>query len=405
MESLGAPCPAWMVTRFEEAGGTISFRRFMELALHDPDHGAYGAGILRVGPDGDFVTSPSMGTDFAALLALQLVQWFDQLAVLHPEAPLCLVDIGPGEGDLAADLITELNRLQPEWLDRLELILVEVNQGMAARQRKRLDQVDSLAVTWRSLEQLSSQPLIGVFLAHELLDALPVERLVNREGELNQLLVTAAMGSDQTVRLQWAEQPLPEALEEQLQWAEHQCDLVLPPAGAPEGWTTEWHHSVPDWLQSAAGALGHGVLLIVDYAHEAARYYSALRSAGTLLAYRHQKVSNDLLGQAGLTDLTAHLCIDTLIAQARQRGWLCLGHCRQGEALLSLGLAERLHNLQRLPTDQLALALQRREALLRLVDPGALGDFRWIALQRCRDLSDDPLPLQARFLEPPSEIS
>ena len=51
---------------------------------------------------------------------------------------------------------------------------------------------------------------------------------------------------------------------------------------------------------------------------------------------------------------------------------------KQGEALLALGLAERLHGLQQLPGQQLAEALQRREALLRLVDPAGLGAFRWL---------------------------
>jgi SAM-dependent MidA family methyltransferase len=61
-------------------------------------------------------------------------------------------------------------------------------------------------------------------------------------------------------------------------------------------------------------------------------------------------------------------------------GWQPLGQCRQGQALLALGLAERLHGLQQ--GSDLAAQLARREALLRLVDPAALGDFRWLAYGR-----------------------
>ena len=61
-----------------------------------------------------------------------------------------------------------------------------------------------------------------------------------------------------------------------------------------------------------------------------------------------------------------------------QAGWTALDQVRQGEALLALGLAERLYGLQLLPPAELPQALQRREALLRLVDPSGLGDFRWI---------------------------
>ena len=49
----------------------------------------------------------------------------------------------------------------------------------------------------------------------------------------------------------------------------------------------------------------------------------------------------------------------------------------------------------------LGTLLARREALLRLVDPAALGDFRWLAFRRgpASALADPALPLFLR--EPP----
>jgi SAM-dependent MidA family methyltransferase len=47
--------------------------------------------------------------------------------------------------------------------------------------------------------------------------------------------------------------------------------------------------------------------------------------------------------------------------------------------LLALGLAQRLHGLQAGSAAELPDLLRRREALLRLVDPHALGEFRWQA--------------------------
>ena len=54
----------------------------------------------------------------------------------------------------------------------------------------------------------------------------------------------------------------------------------------------------------------------------------------------------------------------------------------QGQALLALGLAERLHGLQQEAPAALATVLARREAMLRLVAPVALGDFRGLAYGR-----------------------
>jgi SAM-dependent MidA family methyltransferase len=122
------------------------------------------------------------------------------------------------------------------------------------------------------------------------------------------------------------------------------------------------------------------------------------------MAYRGQRASGDPLLEPGHWDLTAHLCIESLQAAARASGWEPIGQCRQGEALLALGLAQRLHGLQQVQASgasaaemSLGTLLARREALLRLVDPAALGDFRWLAFRRGPASAPD-LPL---FLQEP----
>ena len=152
----------------------MPFSTYMQWALHDPQHGAYGSGRLRVGPRGDFATSPSLGPDFAALLAPQLVQW---LEAQPPDAPLALVETGPGEGQLALQLAEALWAHWPALAARTELVLVEPNAGMADRQRRALEACP-LPCRWTSLERLAASPLRGVMLAHEVLDALAVERIV-----------------------------------------------------------------------------------------------------------------------------------------------------------------------------------------------------------------------------------
>ena len=75
-----------------------------------------------------------------------------------------------------------------------------------------------------------------------------------------------------------------------------------------------------------------------------------------------------------------------------------MGETRQGQALLALGLSSFLYSLQNTTSNDLSVALNRRESLLRLVDPIGLGEFRWLAFQRdnCNDLSS-----RNRFLEEP----
>ena len=122
------------------------------------------------------------------------------------------------------------------------------------------------------------------------------------------------------------------------------------------------------------------------------------------MAYRRQQASDDPLREPGQWDLTAHLCLESLEAAARAAGWQQLGGCRQGEALLALGLASRLQALQQEQACRLAELLQRRESLLRLVDPAGLGDFRWLAFRLDRSAEGRPSTSGARplFLSAPS---
>lgn len=371
-----AGAPAWLVQRLQAAGGAVPFRTFMEWALHDPDHGAYGSGRLQVGPRGDFATSPSLGPAFGELLAPQLAEW---LQALGP-GPLALVETGPGEGDLARQLAAALALGWPELAARLELVLVEPNAGMAARQRQRLAGAP-LPVRWCDWRELAAQPLRGVMLAHEVLDALAVERVVWDGVQWRQQLVALAAAGGLVL----------EAGEPVVDWALAQLealDLVAagqaagPAPGRPPGWCTELHPGLEPWLGAAAAGLTEGVLLVVDYALEARRYYSPQRSSGMLMAYKGQQASPDPLRQPGHWDLTAHLCLESLERAAAAAGWQGLGQCRQGQALLTLGLAGALHGLQQPGSGDLAERLARREALLRLVDPAGLGEFRWIALGR-----------------------
>jgi SAM-dependent MidA family methyltransferase len=381
-----------MVQRLQAVGGAVPFRTFMEWALHDPDHGAYGTGRLRVGPLGDFATSPSLGPAFADLLAPQLAEW---LQALGP-GPLALVETGPGEGDLARQLAAALALGWPALAARLELVLVEPNAGMAARQRQRLAGAP-LPVRWCDWPELAARPLRGVILAHEVLDALAVERLVWDGALWRQQLVALEATGDLVLApgapvADWALAQLAALGLAQLaalglaQLEDLDLAAAGPAAGPvparPAGWCTELHPGLEPWLAAAAAALSEGVLLVVDYALEARRYYSLQRSSGTLMAYQGQQASPDPLRQPGHWDLTAHLCLESLERAAAAAGWQGLGQCRQGQALLALGLAGALHGLQQPGSGDLAERLARREALLRLVDPAGLGEFRWIALGR-----------------------
>lgn len=377
---MRATIPDWLADRLHAAGGSVPFRTYMEWVLHDPQHGYYGAGRARIGPSGDFATSPSLGPEFACLLLPQLIEWLDQL----PGERLSLVEAGPGQGQLAAQVAVALANARPDLAARTELVLVEPNAGMVDLQRQALRQ-SPLSIRWLDWDGLRGDPLTGVVLAHEVLDALPVDRLlwdgshwrwqhVSIQGAALALVAGPALCADERRAIT-------------------AFDLNAPTR--PPGWCTELHPGVAPWLQLCGQGLRQGVLLLMDYVLPAHRYYAPSRANGTLLAYRNQQASADPLSAPGAWDLTAHLCLETVLSAAASANWALLGERRQGEALLALGLAQRLSALGAASDVSLAERLRRREQLLRLVDPLATGDFRWVVLERLP-------PETGKGLAPPS---
>lgn len=397
VHSDARPCPTWLAERLQQQGGSVPFRTYMDWVLHDPEHGAYASGRLRIGPKGDFSTAPSLSDDFAALLAPQLASW---LASLGP-GPLALIETGPGEGSLAADLASCLAAGWPELAARTELVLVDPSAGLVDRQRQRLAGCP-LPVRWTTFEQLADQPRVGVVLAHEVLDALAVSRVVWDGSCWRRQRVALTDAADGLAAPDAPQQPTlklvngDELAESELRRLEA-LGLAEPGPQRPAGWCSELHPGLEPWLRACGAGLSCGVLLVIDYALEACRYYAPQRSAGTLMAYRAQQACTDPLLDPGHWDLTAHLCLESLSDEAAASGWRPLGQTRQGEALLALGLAQRLHGLQHRPELPLSQLLVRREALLRLVDPAALGDFRWVAFARGSGMPEQ-LPL---FLQEP----
>ena len=79
------------------------------------------------------------------------------------------------------------------------------------------------------------------------------------------------------------------------------------------------------------------------------------------------------------------MCIETLINDADILGFDTVGITKQGEALLALGLAEKIYGIQKEFKEDLSNALLRREALLRLVDPVCLGNFKWFVFKKFKE--------------------
>src|SRR5262245_2715599 len=173
-------------------GGSISFARYMELALYAPGLGYYMAGARKLGRDGDFITAPEISQLFGRTIA-------QQCATLIGAGFNEVLEIGAGSGALAADLLLELDRLgnPPRRYLILELssdLRTRSRDTLAARAPHHLDRV-----AW-----LNGLPpaFTGVVIGNEVLDAMPVDRVLRRRGDTLQLYVRYDEASDGFLELE-----------------------------------------------------------------------------------------------------------------------------------------------------------------------------------------------------------
>ena len=135
-----------------------------------------------------------------------------------------------------------------------------------------------------------------------------------------------------------------------------------------------------------ARVLKRGLVLTFDYGHVAADLYSPLRSRGTLRCYYGHTLTGDPYRHVGEQDITAHVDFTSLMASGEERGLTTLGLTTQRSFLYNLGFQQLLDSLYRMGLDQRRMDANRM-AMLDLVKPGEMGDFK--ALAQTKGLPED----------------
>jgi len=291
------------------AGGILSFARFMELALYCPDYGYYQTKKDNPGRRGDFFTSVSVGELFGQLLAFQFAEWLEELRIANCE--LRIVEAGAHDGTLARDILSWLQSARPELFERIQYGIIEPSLRRQEWQKEKLEKFASYVRWFSDFDHLKlkikNSKLNGIIFSNELLDAMPVHRF----------------GWDAAAK-KWFEWGV--SLEgEKFVWAKirnsefgirnSELEAVL-----PDGYTIEISPADENWWREAAGALGRGRLVTIDYGLTAAEMFSPSRPCGTLRAYFRHHVADDILANPGDQDITAHVNFPAVQAAGESAG-------------------------------------------------------------------------------------
>lgn len=347
--------------RIHEAGGWMSFERFMDLALYAPGLGYYSAGSIKLGPGGDFVTAPEVSDLFSRCVARQCAQAL--------EGGGEILELGAGTGRMAAIVLETLaaGGALPE-----RYAILEVSADLAERQRLRLEKLAPELrerVVW--LERLPERPIRGVILANEVLDALPCRRFTLSGGEVRELGVAVQGGSPPRII---ERQALPdEALRSAVS-----ALLGELPQPLPAGYSSELCLRVSPWIGGMGACLERGLLLLFDYGLPRSHYYHPQRTSGTLRCHFRHRVHDDPTVNIGLQDITAWVDFTRVAEAAVDGGLEVSGFATQAAFLLALGIEQDVAAV----TDPRAHARLAGEAQ-RLLLPGEMGEaFKVMALAR-----------------------
>lgn len=351
------------------AEGPITFAAFMAAALYDAADGYYVTRSDRTSRAGDFLTAPEMDPLFGAALAAHLEAGWERLG--RPD-PFVLQEHGAGSGALASGLLHELRARRSPLFDALHYRPVEIDRAREAAVLRRLE--------GEGIGQGPATPprvdvTAGAILANELLDALPVHRVTAVDGRVRELYATWRDG--------WfADEPGPPS--------DPALELTLRASGIElrDGDRAEVSLATQEWVGRASAGLARGWLLLIDYGGPGAALWGAPHPEGLLRTYRAHHAGADPYRAVGLQDLTAHVDTTALRGAALAAGLAPLGHTTMAEFMAGLDASELLVRLGSDPATTAERYRTARGALLRLLDPGAMGRFAVLAFGR--DMAAEP---------------
>jgi SAM-dependent MidA family methyltransferase len=347
------------------AEGPLTFARFMEIALYDPDAGYYRSAQPRPGRRGDFLTAPEAHPIFGHALARQLTEAWQRLD--RPDR-FVVREHGAGTGALAEAVLRGLAADGSALREVVRFQPIEVEPRRLDALAARLDE----AGFGDAVEGADSRPITGVVLANEVLDALPVHRVGIREGRLVERFVGLDPVSGSFADA-WGEPSTPALA----------ARLATGKVTLSEGQDAEICLALDGWVAAAAASLARGLLLVIDYGEPAGTLYdNARRPHGSLRAYARHRVHDDVLAHLGRQDLTAHVDLSALDAAARGAGLDPVGSTTQSAFLAGNGIEELLRAVQADPATSLRDYVELRSALMRLLDPAAMGKFAVVAFGR-----------------------
>jgi SAM-dependent MidA family methyltransferase len=334
----------------------------MRECLYHPIHGYYSQPEVR--RFSDYITSVDVHPIFGRLLARQFAEMWLQLD--RPREFL-LVEAAAGTGRLAGHILEFSQTQLPDFFNALNYVAVERSPARYDQLAIHLSQFIKKGKCRPSIEIPARIPA-GCVFSNELLDAIPVHRVLQQRGVLKEIFVT----TDGKV---FSEIPHPLSTGAIAEYFAAQKIALA------EGQLAEAGLEACDWITEIARRLERGFVITIDYGHEAADLFDPHHHSGTVLSYSKHQASNNLYAAPGEQDLTAHVNFTALRQWGARQGLKPLALLTQTAFLLALGKGNDFEDLYDTGMDDSA-RLRVRLQLKTLIYPEGLGERFQVLLQQ-----------------------
>lgn len=336
--------------------GPIPFSRYMQLCLYgEPGSppGFYTRSQEQFGKSGDFYTSSDVHAVYGRLLARQFEQMW---RTLGDPARITVIELGPGRGLFAADVLDWASRKFPNFARALHYSLVETSSTLRNRLAERFSGNSQITIHDAFTEAFASAADNVILFGNEFFDALPTEILDYRgelrvdveDGRFIEKFVSAIPAVTNFVK-QYAVRP-------------GQHERVDAPLAAQQ-----------TMLELAAHMKQKsGYCVFVDYGYVQGELFAG-RHLGTVTSFHKHTVSGTCYEAPGEQDITVHVNFTALADAARQHGLDPLAWVTQAQFLMGIGeesqFAEAFEDCK-LPQEHAKRALQ----LKHLITPEGMGE-------------------------------
>jgi SAM-dependent MidA family methyltransferase len=342
--------------------GPITFAEYMRECLYHPAYGYYSQVESR--RFADYYTSVDVHPIFGRLLARQFADMWEQLG---SPAEFQLVEAAAGTGRLARHILDFARTQLPKFYEALQYIAVERSLARCDQLSERLRPHSARGRCQTAIE-MPAKIHLGCIFSNELLDALPVHRVVQERGELREIFVTSDGAAFLELRLPLSTCAIAEY------FAAQGIMFV-------EGQLAEAALEACDWITEIGRRLERGFVVTIDYGHEAADLFDAHHMAGTLLSYANHQVSEDVYAAPGQQDLSAHVNFTALRQWGERSGLESLGLVSQTAFLLALGQANEFADLYDDGMKEIE-QVRARLQLKTLIFPEGMGERFQVLIQQ-----------------------